>query len=716
MPRARSTRRWLVAAVSTVLAVTLGAGALAVPASAAPVAGTAAVTADADVAPFAFPRGHTLVDAGVKGFLTQSADGSIRRFAWYGQDSGSGYDGYYTRLRSTRTDDYLVLVGHYQVTVRDLTTMSSFQVPLDGTTEYIGSAANAVFTTRGTVLREHTAEGGTVTVTGLPAGATNFVLLPATPGEARVHFAADGLGKWGTIDLATGAFKEVVLAPEVPKDAVVKAVSETHIALAKDTDGSQPTIFLVDRSTGAVQRIPVESTWGDHFQVGLVGGWVVYGETGGLYYGPGPLYALTAYNPVTHAKVKLLDHLTSTAAAPDGSLYVRGGSLTQGEGMYRITATGNDTPAVTLVATTGEPTALTITGDDVPATVDLDKNAGHTKFTWNLSRTGAEVTLTVRHTRTGQTQTLYDYPQSKASTTFDWQGEYNGDYTWKLTARPLNGLGPTATATGGFRAVRTPKPHDFDDNGAPDVLLRDGSGRLWRADTAYSTQLQARPRQQIGTGWQIYDRIEATGDLAGSTVGDLVARDTAGVLWLYQGNGRGGFGTRTKIGAGWNAYTQLAGGSDLTGDGRADLVATDKAGDLYLYKGTGGATAPFAPRKKIGYGWGTYNQLTAVGDIAGGPAGDLVARDAAGVLWLYLGKGDGTFAARTRIGGGWNTYQHLVGVGDANRDGRPDLVGFGPQREDYLYRGTGDWEAPFLGRELAGLTIAIGGGPYNSIA
>ncbi|WP_399172936.1 FG-GAP repeat domain-containing protein [Streptomyces sp. PanSC19] len=62
----------------------------------------------------------------------------------------------------------------------------------------------------------------------------------------------------------------------------------------------------------------------------------------------------------------------------------------------------------------------------------------------------------------------------------------------------------------------------------------------------------------------------------------------------------------------------------------------------------------------------------------------LVARDTAGVLWLYLGKGDGTFTARTKIGG-WNAHQHLVG--DADRDGRPDLVGFGPQGEDYLYRG-----------------------------
>ncbi|MGJ7420712.1 FG-GAP repeat domain-containing protein, partial [Streptomyces cinereoruber] len=105
------------------------------------------------------------------------------------------------------------------------------------------------------------------------------------------------------------------------------------------------------------------------------------------------------------------------------------------------------------------------------------------------------------------------------------------------------------------------------------------------------------------------------------------------------------------VGGGWQVYDRLAGGSDLNGDGRADLVATDKAGDLWLYKGTGNASAPFAARTKIGFGWGIYNQITAVGNIAGAAAGDLVARDKDGVLWLYLGKGDGTFAARTKIGG-----------------------------------------------------------------
>ncbi|MFI1976712.1 FG-GAP-like repeat-containing protein [Streptomyces wedmorensis] len=716
MPHARSTRRRLVAAVTTVLAVTLGAGALTVPATAAP-APPAAQTADAaatTATPFAYPKNSTLLDAGVKGFLTQTVGSNIKRFAWYGQDSGQGYTGP-TYLRSTRTNDYLILKGTNMVTVRDLTTMSSYQIgwdPLAATpTVFVGSAADALFTTVGPDLRKHSKAGGTVPVAGLPTGATLITVSPGTADDALIRFTVDGVRKWGLLNLATDEVKEI---HEHPAGAEIKAVSATHVAWTTGVGTSTPSIFRLNRATDAVEEIPVADAPSNDLKVSLVGGWVVYGEAGGFSYGPGPQYALTAYNPDAETKsVKLLDHLTSSATAGDGSLHVRGGSVDQGEGMYKITATENDTPVVTLEAITGEPTRLEITGNDIPATVDLDKNAGTAFFTWNLSQNRTEVTLTMRHTRTGQTHTVYDYPQGKPSTTFDWRGEYNGDYTWQLTARPLNGIGPAATASGGFTATRTPKPHDFDDNGAPDVLLRDGSGRLWRADTGYDQQLWADPYQLIGTGWQVYDRIEATGDIAGSNVGDVIAREPSGALWLYQGNGRGGFGGRTKIGTGWQAFHQIAGGSDLTGDGRADLVATDKAGDLYLYPGTGSATAPFGPRRKIGNGWGVYNQLTAVGNVAGGAAGDLYARDTTGVLWQYLGKGDGTFAARTKVGGGWNAYQHLVGVGDANRDGRPDLVGF-KATEAYLYRGTGNWSSPLSGAQLAGLTF--GGGPYNSVA
>ncbi|MFF5922851.1 FG-GAP repeat domain-containing protein [Streptomyces flavochromogenes] len=220
-------------------------------------------------------------------------------------------------------------------------------------------------------------------------------------------------------------------------------------------------------------------------------------------------------------------------------------------------------------------------------------------------------------------------------------------------------------------------------------------------DTTYfDKSLNLITRQEVGGGWQVYDTIEATGNLGGTAVGDLLARDKSGVLWLYQGNGRGNYATRLRVGAGWQIYDKIKAGSDLTNDGRPDIVASDKAGGLWLYPDTGNASKPLSPRRKLGNGWGIYNELSAVGNIAGAAAGDLVARDKNGFLWLYLGKGDGTLAPRTRIGAGWNAYHQSIAVGDVTKDGRPDLIGLG-LHADYLYRTTGDWRAPFASGQKA---------------
>ncbi|MBT2443251.1 VCBS repeat-containing protein [Streptomyces sp. ISL-36] len=354
-----------------------------------------------------------------------------------------------------------------------------------------------------------------------------------------------------------------------------------------------------------------------------------------------------------------------------------------------------------LVATAGEPAEVTLVRHTVPSVIDLS-NKSFVSMDWELSQDGW-ATVVLRHTRTGiTTKHLLGSAGHPRTFSLAWDAHDvvtgdapNGDYTWTITAESVDGVPFDFTASGSFTVVRKTAPHDFNDNGSLDVLERDPWGGLWRVDTSsYDGSLSLASRLQIGWGWQAYDRIEATGDLGGTPVGDLLARDKSGVLWLYQGNGRGGFATRIKVGTGWQIYDRIAAGSDLTNDSRADVIATDKYGGLWLYPGTGNAGAPFSARKKIGTGWGVYNELTAVGNIAGGAAGDLVARDKYGVLWQYLGKGDGTFAPRTKIGGGWNAYTHLVGVGDVTKDGRADLLGFGADSE-YLYRATGDWRAPF---------------------
>ncbi|CAM5265427.1 VCBS repeat-containing protein OS=Streptomyces tendae OX=1932 GN=GUR47_23735 PE=4 SV=1 [Streptomyces tendae] len=720
VPLARSTRRGLVAAVTTVLTVT--GGVLSVPAPAAHAALTADTTA-ADVPLMPFLKDAKLVDAGLTGFVTM-ADGSLdKRWTRYTDGAGSGYSNR-TYLRSTRTADYLVFVGRWGVQQRNLKTLSSSDVfvgDLPGEPRYVGSAADAVFTTVEAdgvlTLRQHThGEETARTVTGLPSGAKSLSIAPATPDDALLTFTDGAREKWALVDLATGAVHEVHDRTSESTGGDV-AVSGTHVVWTENDNSSDPEVLLLDRATGVVRQVPVPHAYASNLQVGLVGGWVVYGEAGGIAYGgESPLYAVTAYDPDTGRSVKLLDHLTSSAAAPDG-LYVRGGSVADGEGLYKITAGGDGAPVVSRVASAGAPTRVEITGNSVPPVVDLDKNGGSASLRWDLSRTSVEVRITLRHVRTGKAVAVTETHPSTPSVTLDWDGGYigdgfeaapNGAYTWEVVATPLNGIGPAATADGTFTVTRKAQPHDFNDNGTPDVLARDSAGRLWRSDTYFSTRIndgqltEAGGKALVGGGWNVYDRIEATGDVGGSAVGDMVARDGAGVLWLYQGNGRGGFATRTRVGGGWQIYDRITGGSDVTGDGRNDLLATDRSGVLWLYPGTGNAAAPFSARKRVGSGWGVYNDLTAVGNIGGAAAGDLVARDKDGVLWLYLGKGDGTFASRTRIGGGWGPYTHLVAVGDADRDGLNDLTALSPTG-NYLYRGTGSWKSPFRGRQVMGL-------------
>jgi FG-GAP-like repeat len=165
----------------------------------------------------------------------------------------------------------------------------------------------------------------------------------------------------------------------------------------------------------------------------------------------------------------------------------------------------------------------------------------------------------------------------------------------------------------------------------------------------------------IGSGWQVYNAFVTPGNVGGALNPDLLARDTGGTLWVYLSYNDGHFTSRTKVGAGWNIYSQIAGRGDLTGDGKADVVARDKSGVLWLYKGTGDYHAPFQPRTRIGAGWNTYNKLLGLGDSNGDRYNDLIARDGSGNLYLYAGTGKASapFAPRVKIGTSWNTYNYL---------------------------------------------------------
>jgi hypothetical protein len=203
------------------------------------------------------------------------------------------------------------------------------------------------------------------------------------------------------------------------------------------------------------------------------------------------------------------------------------------------------------------------------------------------------------------------------------------------------------------------------------VVQSDGSGYSPRLPGIGITSVDAR-------------RVlpSSTSDLTGDGLGDVLARDASGVLWVYPSTAASGdnfIGTRARVGAGWQTMTQFLAAGDLNADGRGDVMAKDRNGVLWLYPGTGSRSAALGTRTRIGGGWGAY-ALLATGDLSGDALADVMARDGGGTLWLYPGTGSAgrngvpAFGNRVRVGGGWNVMNALIGAGDVNFDSRPDVL------------------------------------------
>ncbi|MFF7812317.1 hypothetical protein ACFZCF_10380 [Streptomyces sp. NPDC007945] len=337
-------------------------------------------------------------------------------------------------------------------------------------------------------------------------------------------------------------------------------------------------------------------------------------------------------------------------------------------------------------------------GAHVPSVFRFD--GSDPRVTWDLPGEPG-VSLELTHVATGRTVHLWNYYNPYIR----WNGyldqlfdAYNGEYTWTLRASD----GASGSQTGTTTVRRAVPPRDFNDNGGADALVRDGAGNV----SAYGIRQLIGMRdtecyeegcppvvhdptgEVLGTGWNAYTLM------ATPSARTVVARDRDGVLWMHKGE-KQKLLPRTKVGGGWQVYNKITGGSDLDADGRGDLLATDTSGVLWFYASTGDTARPFKPRVRIGGGWQTYNLLTAPGNIAGATGGDLLARDKDGVLWLYLGKGDGTFTARRKIGGGWQKYSHVISAGrNAYGADTVDLHAIGPSGSAY-YRTVDSTTRPF---------------------
>ncbi|MEU3690340.1 VCBS repeat-containing protein [Streptomyces narbonensis] len=712
-------------AVAAAVALAVTAGGLIAPAVATGPAAASATTQQA----ISVPSGTVALSGGPTGFLSRHKEGETDVYTW------TRYDGTRTPLPggpygADPGTDTVVRADGTRRTFLDMATGEELVTHdlggVYGVVRYQGTtlvASKRVDNRQELHLLDKDDQGRVVdrTVTGLPEARVWWAEENSDPDALLFRGFKLTDGTWeqrlAVVDLASASVTATYDIRNNKDLAFPVSGSRTHVVWQELDAEGKAVLAVARRGSQEISRSKwVERANETALILGLAGDWAVYSDRDAFTALSPARQGLTAQSLMTGETVQLLAHATSVVPTADGGLIATGGTIEQGEGLYRITPGANGgRPTVSLLATTGVPTVLTALSEPLAPSgvINLDEAGEKVPAGWRLSRSNARVHLKLVHTATGASGTVTAWAPVTGTTDFrlDWDGlfdkfpAYRGAYTWTMRAEPANGIGPAIERTGSFTVTRAPRPHDFDGNGSPDIFSRSSTGVLSLYDAGQLRRLtydNTSRRTPIGGGWNAYDRIvpAATG---------LVARDKAGVLWSYEGKGNGTLTPRKRVGGGWNIYDKLTSGSDLTGDGRNDLLAADKAGVLWLYPGKGDGT--FTVRKRIGSGWGVYNQLTATGDLAGAPAGDLVARDRSGVLWLHLGKGDGAFAPRIRIGGGWGPYR-IIGPGDVDGDGRSDLVtvpdGDSPNTYMRFYYGTGQWKTPFpatkpLGAHVTGL-------------
>ncbi|TPW77973.1 FG-GAP-like repeat-containing protein [Schumannella soli] len=232
-----------------------------------------------------------------------------------------------------------------------------------------------------------------------------------------------------------------------------------------------------------------------------------------------------------------------------------------------------------------------------------------------------------------------------------------------------------AEATGSDRS-------DFNGDGIADLLARNSAGTLllYRGNGAGSVL----PGLAINAGWNTVSGIFMISDFNGDHTTDIAARDGSGQLRLYRGDGKGGFGSVSSLGVGWDGMNSILSPGDVDGDGNADLVARDHNGNLWFYRGDGKGGI-VGNRIWAGSGWNTLAEIVSVGDWNRDGRAELLGRDYSGNLWMYTADSTGAWTKRTLYNQGWGGYTKLIAPGDLNEDGRPDILALDSAGQLWFY-------------------------------
>jgi hypothetical protein len=261
-------------------------------------------------------------------------------------------------------------------------------------------------------------------------------------------------------------------------------------------------------------------------------------------------------------------------------------------------------------------------------------------------------------------------------------------------------------------AVNAIATGDFNGDGKPDLLTLDDNGNtagvgimLGNGDGTFGTVASITTFPCTLEGGIVTGDFNGDGHLDFAVVSGTNGGDcnfNPGTLWIFLGNGAGGFTLKaTYAELGGPAYHDATGGLvavDLRGNGHLDLIAIDPNNGLDVFLGNGDGTF-VAPTAAVSLPCAGCTNSEAVWDVNHDGKPDLIvaSENNSDGIFVLLGNGDGTFQTPVFYQQGSNSGAMAVAVGQLIPDDNGDVVmGTGNGAYVYINNGNGTFQTPVL--------------------